>query len=1279
MILRRCINIILPISTYSPESFQRRKQFRMELEPQICFWSSFDELSQDEYISCQENSTQEPGIADDKQKDLESISDNPSCSIPSQEVNLLPKTLENVSSEETSCPISSIACQNDLEIAPFKDEVAKSPRAATCPTQEKYTITDYAPQPKLLLKQVRGQWRPQSVGSSSELCLICDRYFHDRRALNAHLTRMHAPTRNLRDTTANGLKSRKATSGRRSSKNHNDGSPGDNCWILQCGLCQMTFFKARDLHQHTIAMHGAARIIIKTPWPQERTTKDARDSDSTALTSPQPTATKVTQASPVVAAKPAESATEKTAIGEVDTAERNSSSSVNDDLRESLSSFSAGRTVVDALEAPLAQTSNSSDLLETPASEMSHSFPGTPEKFPRSVASVNTTDPISTTRMQDDNGRLHLTSMSNLESDRNRGNSVDRLGSPDPLLPHVSYSELPTIHIASESTSSGTCSQRETSVCTVAPTAKESTSPIVSTHHFPSSLSSPILPSGLARKQFRMELEPQICFWGSFDELSQDEYISCQENSTQEPGIADDKHKDLEMNLPPKTLESVSSEETSCPISSVACQNDPEIAPFKDEVVKSPKTATCPTQEKYTITDYAPQPKLLLKQVRGQWRPQSVGSSSELCLICNRYFHDRRALNAHLTRMHAPTRNLRDTTANGLKSRKATSGRRSSKNHNDGSPGDNCWILQCGLCQMTFFKARDLHQHTIAMHGAARIIIKTPWPQERTTKDARDSDSTALTSPQPTATKVTQASPVVAAKPAESATEKTAIGEVDTAERNSSSSVNDDLRESLSSFSAGRTVVDALEAPLAQTSNSSDLLETPASEMSHSFPGTPEKFPRSVASVNTTDPISTTRMQDDNGRLHLTSMSNLESDRNRGNSVDRLGSPDPLLPHVSYSELPTIHIASESTSSGTCSQRETSVCTVAPTAKESTSPIVSTHHFPSSLSSPILPSGLAYVGRNGNEEKSATAPECAQSSAHVSPSSRPNLKRPQSDLLTDCLHCSARAGGDICPQKCMRQTPRTPISLPVAICMAESHESSPSLATLVSSTPVTTVTPSSNQRHCDVCMNLRRCKGECQVEMTAKMLLGKTHEFLAEINRRPLEVVKPLVHALQRLLFTMEANVFVAYMNDLLPEASRNALENPYLKRILSQPTFPNEKPQDVARTTLEQPSNVLYAGFQEATGFGKRGGGFQCQCSSGRFKGTISGQQVYGPSDSCSSLVPLGSQLAAATSRSMESATSLHNGLQISSKQASWLHEADTHRASWYKSIASEAAGLHQ
>nr|VZI50982.1 unnamed protein product [Spirometra erinaceieuropaei] len=781
-----------------------------------------------------------------------------------------------------------------------------------------------------------------------------------------------------------------------------------------------------------------------------------------------------------------------------------------------------------------------------------------------------------------------------------------------------------------------------------------------------------------------MELEPQICFWRSFDELSQDEYISCEENSTQEPGIADDRQKDLErVNLPPKTLESDFSVETSCPISSIACQNDLEIAPFTDEVAKSPQAVTCPTQEKDIIRDYAPQPKLLLKQVRGQWRPQSVGSSSELCLICDRYFHDRRALNAHLTRMHAPTRNLRDTTANGLKSRTVTSGRRSNKNHNDGSPDDNCWILQCGLCQMTFFKARDLHQHTIAMHGAARIIIKTPWLQERTTKNARGSDSATLTSPQQamtSATDVTQASPIVAAKPVESATEKTAIGEVAIAERNSSSLAKDDLRGSLSPDNASRTVVAALEAPLTQTSNSSDMPETHASEMLHTHPGTPEKFPHSVTGVNTTNPISTTRMQDDNDRPYLTSMSNLESDRNRDNSVDSLGSPDPLLSHVSHSDLSNKNIASESTASGTCSQMETSVCTVAPTAKESTSPIVSTHHFPSCLPSPILPSGFAYVGRNGNEEKGATAPECAQYSAHVSPSSRPNLKRPQSDRPTDCLHCSAKVGDNICPQKCMRQTPRTPISLPAAICTTESHESPPSLATLVSSTPVTTITPGSNQRQCDVCMNLRRCKGECQAEMTAKMLLGKTHEFLVEINRRPLELVKPLVNALQRLLFTMEANVFVAYMNELLPGASRNALENPYLKRILSQPTFPIEKPQSVARTTLEQPSNVLYAGFQEATGFSKIVGGFQCQCSAGGLKGTISDQQEYGPSDSCSSLLHnFGSHLATSSSRSMESATSVHSGLQISSKQASRLQEAVTHRAPWYKSLACEATRLHQ
>ncbi|BHF59611.1 hypothetical protein SprV_0100257200 [Sparganum proliferum] len=763
----------------------------------------------------------------------------------------------------------------------------------------------------------------------------------------------------------------------------------------------------------------------------------------------------------------------------------------------------------------------------------------------------------------------------------------------------------------------------------------------------------------LRRKQFRMELEPQICFWGSFDGQSQDEYIAWHENSTHEPSINDDKQKDLKsisdtpsssapsqgVNLKSKTPESVSSKELPRPALSIPHQNEPQNATSKDALKKFRALLPRP------IPNIAPRPKTWPKQVRGHWRPQNLGGLSIRCLICGQHFRDRRTLNAHLTRSHTPTRNLLGNTTNGPQCGTLTIGGKSDNIRTDENYPVGNWVLQCSLCQMTFFQARDLHQHSITMHGAARIVIKMPWQEERTKEEEKNSGSSQRQAMTPEA-KVTQVSSVDSTSPSESTTEKKVIRDVDTAGRNSAAA-NYGLSDSLSTSSASRTVVVATEALPSQPSNSSDAQKKLASRISCSISRTPEKIPHGVTSVTTTGSISTTCRQDDNGRLDRTSMSNLVADGRGGGSDDTLCSQNPILAYVCRSEVPTIHIASESTSSGTCSQRETSVCTVAPTAKESTSPIVSTHHFPSSLSSPILPSGLAYVGRNGNEEKSATAPECAQPSAHVSPSSRPNLKRPQSDLLTDCLHCSARAGGDICPQKCMRQTPRTPISLPVAICMAESHESSPSLATLVSSTPVTTVTPSSNQRHCDVCMNLRRCKGECQVEMTAKMLLGKTHEFLAEINRRPLEVVKPLVHALQRLLFTMEANVFVAYMNDLLPEASRNAVENPYLKRILSQPTFPNEKPQDVARTTIDQPSNVSYAGFQEATGFGKRGGCFQCQCSSSRFKGTISGQQVYGPSDSCSSLIPLGSQLATSSSRIMASATSLHSGLQISSKPA--------------------------
>ncbi|KAL7063197.1 hypothetical protein AAHC03_01058 [Spirometra sp. Aus1] len=329
----------------------------MELEPQICFWEFFDGQNQDEYIALQENSTQEPDIKDDKKKDLESTLDTPPSSAPSQGVNLKSKTSESISSKERSCPALSIPRQNKPQNATFKNELTKFRKLIPRP------IPNIAPRPKILLKQFRGQWRPQNLGSLSIRCLICGRHFRDRRTLHAHLTRVHTPTRNLLGNTTNESKCRTLTSGRKPDPTQTD----ENChvgnWVLQCSLCQRTFFQARDLHQHSITMHGAARIVIKMPWQEERSKEEENNSGS----SPRQTMTleaKVTQVSSVDATSPSESTTEKKVIREADTAGRNSAAA-NDDLRGSLSTSNDSRAVVDATEALPSQPSNSSgsDLL----------------------------------------------------------------------------------------------------------------------------------------------------------------------------------------------------------------------------------------------------------------------------------------------------------------------------------------------------------------------------------------------------------------------------------------------------------------------------------------------------------------------------------------------------------------------------------------------------------------------------------------------------------------------------------------------------------------------------------------------------------------------------------------------------------------------------------------------------------------------------------------------------------------------------------------------------
>ncbi|VDK87418.1 unnamed protein product [Dibothriocephalus latus] len=520
-----------------------------------------------------------------------------------------------------------------------------------------------------------------------------------------------------------------------------------------------------------------------------------------------------------------------------------------------------------------------------------------------------------------------------------------------------------------------------------------------------------------------MEIEPQIGFWKTFDEPSQDEYISWQEDFTQaSDGLNATEYDPVELpdsfsstptaqevNLEPKLLENNPLKAPSCVVSSIPIQRRLEIPPSKDETVKKPGVAPRSPKIKYAIKNNSPQSKLVIKLVPKKPSSHAVDVSKTLCLICERTFFDQRSLNTHLTRMHAPTRNLRDNPAN-------------------------------------------------------RPIATNP----------------------------------------------------------------------------------------------------------------------------------------------ATSGSNCTE---------------------------------------TGSQREPSVCTVAPVAKEYTSPITSMS-VPSYRSSPAAKLEVASGRQNRDKERRATAPASTTFLTQNSPSIHPNLKRPLSDVMADCPCYPGRTGGDISSESCTQQTLRSSVSLPAPRCTAEAQNCASSLARLVFSSPITTATPSSNPRPCEACMKLHKYKSENQIETTAKMLLGKTYELLMEINKRPLDVVKPLVNALQRLIFTVDTKVFVAYMNFVLPETSRTAVANPFLKRILSQPALPNNKPQDASRSPIEQPSNNFHAGLQEASGPDKNCDGIRCRCSAKRFKGTLPGIRDYNSSDFGNGVIPSGSHLMTANPRTWEPANAFHSSL---------------------------------